>query len=808
MRPIAIVTPWFGADLTGGAEQQAFQVATRLAGRGHAVEVLTTCNGSFQSDWAVNHHAPGAGQEHGLTLRRFPVDARDSAAFDLVNAKLLALNSSSFRAGVNPITGEESRTFVQQNIRSAALLDYLRDEGEAYHAFIFLPYMFAPVMLGAPLVGDRAWLQPCLHDEAAAYLPQTAELFRGAHVLLFNSEGEMELALRLYGPGIHSRSVVVGEGIERARYEARQLTAALPPQLRAARFVLYLGRRDRTKNTDLLVRAFTQFKAAQPESDLQLVLAGPGIESFASADGVHDLGLVSEETKAALLAQCRALAQPSRHESFSRTMMEAWSEGRPVMAQRDCLATAFAVECSGGGWLAGTEVEWARLFARVAAAMDAELDELGLRGQAYAAVQADWDKVIGRYESLLEITPQTGEPSLTRHSLTSLGKGHPAPNAIDQIHVTPTRRRLDELHAIHQLLPDIAFGDAISNQARAIRAHLRQHGYQSEIFVKRRQARMKAEALLCDEVQPEPTDGLLYHHSIGSELTAFAVAHAGPKCLLYHNITPAEFFAPYRPGFAWMLETGRNHLPRLAPHFPVSTGDSAFNATELAACGFHAPGVLPIIVDPDRWNIEPDEQLMARLQDGRTNLLFVGRIAPNKQQDRLLEAFAYYCRLDPNSRLILAGEGRSSDPYFNHVLATSARLNLSAHVEITGQLEDAALLAYYRTAHLYWSPSAHEGFGAPLVEAMWFDVPVLALRATATPETMGAAGVLFEDDEEPAAVAARAYQLTHDTQLRQTVIAAQRTRRLDFAPAVVWSSLRELIARLTSATELAAMAKS
>ena len=808
MRPIAIVTPWFGADLTGGAEQQAFQIATRLAARGHAVEVLTTCNRSFHSDWGVNHHAPGAGQEYGLTLRRFPVDARDAAAFDLVNAKILALNSSNFRAGVNPITDEESRTFVHQNIRSAALLGYLRDEGETYHAFIFLPYMFAPVMLGAPLVGDRAWLQPCIHDEAAAYLPQTAELFRCAHGLLFNSEGEMELALRLYGPGIHSRSVVVGEGIERTTYEAGQLTAALPSQLRAARFVLYLGRRDRTKNTDLLAGAFAQFKSAQPESDLQLVLAGPGTESFASADGVHDLGLVSDETKAALLAQCRMLAQPSRHESFSRTMMEAWSEGRPVAAQRDCLATALAVERSGGGWLAGTEAEWTQLFASIAAAADAELNQLGIRGQAYAADHADWDKVIGRYELLLELAPQTGEPSLTSDSTTSPGKGRSALYAVEQKHVPSSRRGIDELQAIHQLLPDIAFGDAISNQARAIRAHLRQHGYVSEIFVKRRQARMKEDALLCDEVQPAPTDGLLYHHSIGSELTAFAVAHAGPKCLVYHNITPAEFFAPYRPGFAWMLETGRAHLPRLASHFPVSAGDSAFNAAELASNGFHAPGVLPIIVDPDKWNIAPDEQLMARLQDGRTNLLFVGRIAPNKQQDRLLEAFAHYRRLDPNSRLILAGEGRSSDPYFNHVLATSARLNLPAHVEITGQIEDAALLAYYRTAHLYWSPSAHEGFGAPLVEAMWFDVPVLALRATATPETMGPAGVLFEDDEEPEAVAARAYQLTHDAPLRQKIIAGQRTRRLDFTPAVVWSSLRELIGRLTNATELAAVAKS
>jgi glycosyltransferase involved in cell wall biosynthesis len=554
--------------------------------------------------------------------------------------------------------------------------------------------------------------------------------------------------------------------------------------------VLYLGRRDRTKNTNLLARAFAQFKTVKPKSDLQLVLAGPGSESFASTAGVHDLGLVPNETKDALLAHCLALAQPSQHESFSRAMMEAWSEGRPVLTHRDCLATAGAVKTSGGGWLAATESEWAQLFALIADATDGELAERGARGRSYAAEKADWAKVIERYERIFELEPRARHFESESPALENLP---PQP-----VKVSPTCA----LRVIHQLLPDIVYGDAISNQALAIRSHLRKHGYESEIFVKRREARMATAAVLWNEAQPSSTDGLLYHHSIGSELTAFAVAHRGPKCLVYHNVTPAEFFKPYRPGFAWMLEAGRADLPRLAQHFPLSVGVSAYNAAELTACGFRAPGVLPIIVDPDKWNIAPDSKLMASLQDGQTNLLFVGRVAPNKHQDRLIEAFGRYRQSDPNSRLIIVGEGRASDPYFGHVRATSKALQLPAHVEITGQIDDAALLAYYRTAHLYWSLSSHEGFGAPLIEAMWFDVPVLALDAAAVPETLGSAGVLFEPDEEPAAIAARAYQLTHDTDLREAVITAQRKRRVDFTSAGVWSSLAGLIEQMTSAAEV------
>ncbi|MCA1626626.1 MAG: glycosyltransferase, partial [Acidobacteria bacterium] len=617
----------------------------------------------------------------------------------------------------------------------------------------------------------RAFLQPCLHDEPQAYFPQVEELFRRADKILFNSEGERQLAGKLYGPGIHSRSVIVGEGIELTKFSPVQFEATLPAELRAARFVLYLGRRDATKNVDLLARAFARFKSEAPYSDWRLVLAGPGNESFAAAtEGLIDLGLVDEALKAALLKHCAALFQPSRRESFSRAMMEAWSAGRPVAAHRACLATAAAIEACAGGWLADAETEWATLFSLVAESDPRMLDEIGARGRAYALEQADWERVIARYEEVLGLTAAACEPE-------------------------PETRK-SQLTAVHQLLPDFVYGDAISNEAVSLRSLLRAAGYESHIFAKRVEPRVAHEARLLDESQPKARDGLLYHHSIGSEVTTHAVEHPGPKCLIYHNVTPAEFFAPYRPGFAWMLETGRAQLPRLARHFPVSVGDSAFNAAELAACGFRDPGVLPIVVDPSKWNIRADEELMNRLQDGKTNLLFVGRIAPNKRQDELVKAFAHYLVLDSNARLILAGDGRDSDPYYQHLRQTIAQLDLTARVIVTGQLSDAELLAYYRTARLYWSLSEHEGFGVPLVEAMWFDVPVLAYRSTAVPATLGDAGVMFTSKNDLRQIAALANLLAQNSDVRRQTLAAQASRRLKFTPEAVQSSLSQLLQRV------------
>jgi glycosyltransferase involved in cell wall biosynthesis len=815
MKPLAIVIPWFGAELKGGAEQQAFQFATRLAARGARVEVLTTCCRSFQDDWATNHLPPGVTEEHRITVRRFPVGARGREAFDEVNAKLLALAPHDLRAGVSPVSAADAEIFTTQNINSPALIEHLRAHGEDYRAFIFIPYMFAPTTEGLPLVAARAFLQPCLHDEPAAYFAAIENLFHRARCLLFNSDGERELAARLYGgASIFPRSVVVSEGIERVIFNRQQLADALPAELRAgAPFVLYLGRRDETKNTDLLVRAYHCFKeraaAGSPAVQLKLVLAGAGARSYDERErGIIDLGLVSEETKAALLFACRALFQPSRNESFSRALMEAWSYGaRPVAAHRECLATSIAVERAQGGWLAATEDEWAETFARVAALPDEELAAVGARGRRYADEHADWDKVIARYEELLnedllnlsaqdaDATTQTLATQISA-AQTSAAQNFPAQtHAYSLAAQTQTKR----FAAVHQLLPDIAPGDAISNQALNIRDYLRSRGYASEIFVKRRDERLAHEASLFDPALVKFTDALIYHHSIGSELTAFAVRHAGAKCLVYHNITPAEYYAPYRPGFAWMLETGRAHLPRLARHFDCSVGDSAFNAAELAACGFPSPGVLPIICDPAKWNMRADERVMERLQDGRVNLLFVGRIAPNKKQDELVRAYAFYRESDARSRLIIAGEGRASDPFYARLVRDIAARGLGEHVLITGQITDAELLAYYRTAHLYWSLSEHEGFGVPLVEAMWFDVPVLAYRSTATPETLGDAGATFESKDDLRATATLAKLLTRDDEdLRGRIIAAGRVRREAFTPARVHSILDELLARLES----------
>ena len=396
---IAIVTPWFGPELRGGAESQSRQLAEHLAARGHNVDVLTTCCASFYDDWGKSTLRPGSERQGNLTIRRFRTDKRDGRAFERVNAILLSLDVAQLRRSVSPIGDRDAEAFCRNSINSMSLYAYLAAEGAGYDHFVFLPYMFGTTLFGLPLVAERAYLQPCLHREPYAYLTQVAKTVHAAKGLLFNSEGEFELAVSLFGPGIIRKSRVVGEGVEvdrdRARFPER-VGEFVPAR---ERYLLYLGRQDPAKNVATLVAAYKGFRRSAPASRLKLVLAGERHVSYGeSSAGIVDVGPVSEREKSALLAHCRALAQPSTSESFSRVMYEAWAFARPVVVHADCPPTATAVARSSGGLLADSMSAWENALHRIDDSSEEALDALGRRGAIFAGEHSAWSAVVERYE--------------------------------------------------------------------------------------------------------------------------------------------------------------------------------------------------------------------------------------------------------------------------------------------------------------------------------------------------------------------------------------------------------------------------
>ena len=253
-------------------------------------------------------------------------------------------------------------------------------------------------------------------------------------------------------------------------------------------------------------------------------------------------------------------------------------------------------------------------------------------------------------------------------------------------------------------------------------------------------------------------DVTVLHYALPSPMTAALASLDRGRVLHYHNVTPAAYFAPYDAGLFRLAVLARQELATLVGHVDLALGVSEFNRQELEALGFAPTGVLPIAVDTARMTQPARRPAIERLLDDElVNFLFVGRIAPNKKiEDHIFFAEHYKRYVDAYYRFIFVGRYDAVPRYYAMIRALISEFKmLEERFIFTGPVPDEELAVYYRHAAVYMSMSEHEGFCAPLVEAMAADVPILAYAAAAVPETLGGAGVQFapKDLEQAAELA-------------------------------------------------------
>lgn len=348
---------------------------------------------------------------------------------------------------------------------------------------------------------------------------------------------------------------------------------------------------------------------------------------------------------------------------------------------------------------------------------------------------------------------------------------------------------------VHQLLAALSYGDAIGNEALVIQRHLRQAGFESDIFAERVHPRMAHLARPLWEYQQvsSPETVCLFHFSIGSAAGRL-IYHAPDRLVsIYHNITPAHYFLGFHPHLAGLCYHGRRELAAFAPRTELALGDSEFNRKELEESGYARTGVLPIVLDLSAYQAPPSPVIRRLYQDDRSNLLFVGRIIPNKKIDDLIRVFACYQRyVNPRSRLLLVGDHRGHEKYYDRLQELVRDLRLD-EVVFSGHVDDDDLRAYYSVAHLFLCLSEHEGFCVPLLEAMSFGLPVLAYDAGAVRETLRGGGLLLRD-KAPLTVAELVHDVLTRPDLRQAVLASQERAMAELRAVDFGALLQERLA--------------
>ncbi len=348
---------------------------------------------------------------------------------------------------------------------------------------------------------------------------------------------------------------------------------------------------------------------------------------------------------------------------------------------------------------------------------------------------------------------------------------------------------------VHQFHPTVSYGDAISNQILSLQGLLREMGYRSEVFCEQLPIQFEGRARQIGryDCYSSAQNILLLHFSLAysPDVISWLARLPDRKVIVYHNITPHEYFAGINDVYLGAARAGREQLEQLRCVVDAGWGVSAFNCEELENYGWSRPGVLPIIFDPERYRLRPHRGVLKQLENG-LNVLFVGRVSPNKCLEDLILTFYYLKALGrSDARLLLVGSARGMEPYLEYLQALARKLGLS-DVIFTGHVSNAELVAYYRCADVYLSMSEHEGFGVPLLESMHFDVPVIAYKAAAVPETLGGSGILVKEKDHPR-VAGLICLLDEDKELQAQIVTGERRRLQDFLPGEVSKKLQGLL---------------
>jgi glycosyltransferase involved in cell wall biosynthesis len=328
---------------------------------------------------------------------------------------------------------------------------------------------------------------------------------------------------------------------------------------------------------------------------------------------------------------------------------------------------------------------------------------------------------------------------------------------------------------VHQVLVAAAPHDAVTNDALALRDALRSAADgpgASEVFAQYVHPALAGDVHPLGGMATVGADAFVYHVSIGEPaVTAAVLSRSEPLLVVYHNITPAAFLAPYDRALASRLASGRRELALLRPRTVRALADSEFNAAELRALGFPDVHVLPLVLDLDRRVGYANETTADAVLDGIVGpvFLFVGQLMPHKRPDLLVQAHHVVTTyLDPGAGLVLVGAART--PRYSRAVEQLASELAVPGLRMPGVVSDATLAALYGRADVFVTASEHEGFCIPIVEAMRLRTPVVARAMAAVPETSGGAALLLDPSDGPAVLAEAMYAAATDSDLRRDLM--------------------------------------
>ena len=328
----------------------------------------------------------------------------------------------------------------------------------------------------------------------------------------------------------------------------------------------------------------------------------------------------------------------------------------------------------------------------------------------------------------------------------------------------------------------IAWGDAASDDCLAMAEVLIKNGQKVIISACTKNTPLK-NFVAFDNLNVNERDTIIFHSFQHAKIVDCIQKSKAKKILRFHNITPPHFFEFWNNHLAQECQKEIDILKRIKTYFDFVICDSHFNQRDLEEIGFKCPSaILPILMDFSNKRKTIKNKKISNLKNKSfQNILYTGRMAPNKKIEDILKTFSYYQKYyNSKSRLFLIGG--SPCPFYTQMLKKYAQYLNIQNLYFTGEKSSSDdLLDYYQVADICISLSEHEGFCVPLVEAMYYQKPILAYNCAAIPETLKNCGFLIpQNKKNPLIIAGIINEILSNADLKEKIIQQQNTRFLDF----------------------------
>ena len=306
---IAFVIQRYGLDISGGAELHCRYICENLM-KDYDITVLTTCARDYIT-WE-NEYRAGKENINGVKVVRFKVKKkRNPVKFGRVSNRIFNSNHD---------LNDELEWLDAQGPYSTSLIKFINKNRENFDIFIFFSYRYYHSYWGVKAVKDRAFLVPTAEEDPAIKLGIFKEIFNDVQAIIYNSHEEKEMIENLHS-NFNVSSDIVGVGIRQTE-ETDWQTVKEKFKLNGD-YIIYIGRIDNNKGCYELFRYFNYYQKKYPET-LKLVLAGKNVIDLPSDEAIQHVGFVSDSEKMILLENAVALVMPSKYESLSMVLLEAW----------------------------------------------------------------------------------------------------------------------------------------------------------------------------------------------------------------------------------------------------------------------------------------------------------------------------------------------------------------------------------------------------------------------------------------------------------------------------------------------------